>query len=269
MKRSKNIMFSIQKGGVAKTTTTAIMAHLFAKEGGKVLLIDFDPQANLSELVLNVDSNEHVSKSILEALYNNNAAKYIVNVKQNIDIIPSNNFLSAFEKLVYTQKTYDNRKINFDTDSMYLLLDNLLDQVKYGYDYILIDTPPSLGSHMLNALCASDYVIALFHPSRFSYSALPNFLDAVNEANKVSKRNLELAGILPTMCDQRRLDIRTYLELLSEDEDYKGLVFENSVPFRANQARMGTYGIVDNPEITELESVYEKIFKELKGKIHE
>lgn len=263
---SKTIMFSIQKGGVAKTTTTAMMAYLLAEEGNNVLLVDFDPQANLSEMILDIESNEFVDKSILEAIYAKNPFPYIYPVTNLINIIPSTNFLSSYEKLVYTSKTYTNQQVNIST-SPYFLLDEVLDQVRNDFEYILIDTPPSLGSHMLSALCASDYVIALYHPGRFSLSALPNFFDAVSEANKISRHDLKLAGILPTLCDTRRVDIRTYLETIYEDEDYKDLVFKNIVPFRASNARMSTYGIVDNPEIFELESIYKYIYKELKERI--
>ena len=262
----KTIMFSIQKGGVAKTTTTAIMAHMMASDGNKVLLIDFDPQANLSEMMLDVESNEFVGKSVLEAIYENDIVPYIYPVSNQVHIVPSTNFLSAFEKLVYMSKTYDNQKITIK-DNPYFLLDNILEQVRNEYDYILIDTPPSLGSHMLNALCASDYVIALFNPGRFSLSALPNFFDAVEEANKISRHDLKLAGILPTMCDTRRIDVRTYLEIIEEDEDYNKLVFKNIVPFRASNARLSTYGINDNPEIYELETLYKYIYLELKERL--
>lgn len=266
MNTCKTLMFSIQKGGVAKTTTTAMMSHMMANENNKVLLIDFDPQANLSEMMLDIESNEFVNRSILEAIYKNNITKYIYTVSDQIDIVPATNFLSTFEKLVYTSKTYDNKTIAIK-NSPYLLLDNILEQVRSKYNYILIDTPPSLGAHMLNALCASDYVIALFSPGRFSLSALPNFCDTVEEASKISKHNLELVGILPTMCDKRRIDIKTYLEILEHDPYFKKLIFKNIVPFRAANARLSTYGINANPEISELENLYKSIYEELQEKI--
>lgn len=263
---SKTIMFSIQKGGVAKTTTTAMMAYLLAEDGNNVLLVDFDPQANLTEMILDIESNEFVGKSVLEAIYQKDSVSYIYPVTDKIGIMPSTNFLSSYEKLVYTSKTYTNERINIP-ENPYFLLDNILNQLRTDYDYILIDTPPSLGSHMISALCASDYVVALFHPGRFSLSALPNFFDAAKEANKISRHDLKIAGILPTLCDTRRVDIRTYLEAITEDEDYKDLVFKHIVPFRVSNARMSTYGIVDNPEILELESIYKHIYEELKERL--
>ena len=105
-----------------------------------------------------------------------------------------------------------------------LILDNALDQVRDEYDFIVIDTPPSLSEQTTNALCASEYVVVLFESSNWCYSAIPNFMDSVISANEFGTRDTKVIGILRTLNDVRRNDAKAFNEMI--EEDYPNEVFK-------------------------------------------
>src|SRR5690625_2553096 len=140
----KIITLGLQKGGVSKTTTTGILAHLLAEDKSKVLVVDMDSQANLTELLTEEPANNFIDKSIFEAIVYKNPQKYIYEVNRYIDIIPSNNFLASFARWIYTKRIPGvDQSIVYD-GKPYEQLNLTLKIIKDNYDYILIDTPPSL-----------------------------------------------------------------------------------------------------------------------------
>ena len=149
---AKIIAIANQKGGVGKTTTAVNLGTGLASEGKKVLLIDGDPQASLS-ISLGYDEPDKLEVSLVDILSNvvndeeipENYA--VLNVRDNVDLIPSNIELSAVEiSLVNTM-------------SRELVLKSYIDSVKDKYDYIVIDCMPSLGVMTVNALACADSVI--------------------------------------------------------------------------------------------------------------
>lgn len=253
------ITMGIQKGGCGKSTTTGILAHLLS-EDFKVLAIDMDSQGNLSELLTQQPSNEFVGKSILEAMQQDEVKKYIYNVSNNLDILPANNFLATFARWIYTGKTYEGEYRPYKGNTS-AILDNLLDKVRDEYDFILIDTAPSLSEQTTNALCASEYVVVMYECSNWCYSAIPNFMDSVVAANEVGKRNTEVIGILRTMNDVRRSDAKAFNELI--EEDYPNEVFRTIITRKAPTGRLSLYGFEENKELEQALSQYKEFYKEL------
>ena len=141
------ITMGIQKGGCGKSTTTGILSYLLSEDGYRVLAIDMDSQGNLTELLSEQPSNEFVEKSVLEALQQNDIKQYIVPIDENLDLLPANNFLATLPRWIYTGKTYLGETIQYH-GSPSLILDAALDQVRDEYDYIIIDTPPSLSDRL-------------------------------------------------------------------------------------------------------------------------
>ena len=149
---AKIIAIANQKGGVGKTTTAVNLGTGLASEGKKVLLIDGDPQASLS-ISLGYDEPDKLEVSLVDILSNvvneeeipENYA--VLNVRENVDLIPSNIELSAVEiSLVNTM-------------SRELVLKSYIDSIKDRYDFIIIDCMPSLGVMTVNALACADTVL--------------------------------------------------------------------------------------------------------------
>jgi chromosome partitioning protein len=257
------ITLGIQKGGAAKSTTAGILSFLLSQEY-KVLCIDLDSQGNLSELLSQRPANDFVEKSVLEGLQQNDIKKYIYRISDNLDLLPANNFLATFPRWIYTGKTYSGEHLPYKGHPS-LVLDNALDAVRDEYDFIILDTPPSLSEQTTNALCASDYVIVMFECSNWCYSAIPNFMDSVVAAQKASTRNPEVIGILRTMNDVRRSDAKAFNELI--EEDYPELVFKTIITRKAPIGRISLYGFNENPELSQALVQYQDVYKELMDRV--
>jgi chromosome partitioning protein len=250
----------IQKGGCGKSTTTGILAYLLKENGYRVLAIDMDSQGNLTELLSEQPSNEFMGKSILEAMQENEAKKYIVPITENLDLLPANNFLATLPRWIYTGKTYQGESIPFKGNPS-MILDKMLDDVREEYDFIVLDTPPSLSEQTTNALVASDYVVVMYECSNWCYSAIPNFMDSITGARELGNRNTEVLGILRTMNDVRRSDAKAFNEMIAED--YPDQVFETVITRKAPVGRLALYGFNENAELKQALDQYRNFYKEL------
>ncbi len=194
-------IFSItnNKGGTGKTTTTLNLGAAFAKRGYKVLLIDLDSQCNLS-IATNADtSGNHIGKLLLGEC----SFEQAVNHAGLIDVLPSSDNLLSYEY-----------SINNEAGGEYLLKE-VLESKKY--DYILIDTPPSLGSLTINALVASNFYIVPMQGENFAYVGLDRILQIAGKVKKRMNSNLELAGVLLLKFDVRTKFGQVVYEKLSND----------------------------------------------------
>jgi chromosome partitioning protein len=254
------ITMGIQKGGCGKSTTTGILSYLLKEDGYKVLAIDMDSQGNLTELLSEKPSNEFMGKSVLEAMQQNNIEEYIISIDDHLDLLPANNFLATFPRWIYTGKTYQGESLPFKGNPS-LILDQTLDQIRDKYDFIVIDTPPSLSEQTTNALCASEYVVVMFECSNWCYSAIPNFMDSVEGARSFGNRNTQVLGILRTMNDVRRSDAKAFNEMI--EEDYPNDVFKTVVTRKAPIGRLALYGFNENVELKQALAQYKSFYKEL------
>lgn len=258
------ITFGLQKGGVSKSTSTGIFAHLLSRDGFKVLAIDMDSQGNLTELLTGVETNEYIGRSVLEAIVSRSTADYIVKVNDNLDVLPANNFLALLPKWLYTYTLFDDEKIHYKggtTEQLYLTIEPIIGQ----YDFILIDTPPSLSEQTTNSLVASDYVIIPFESSYFCLRAIPNFLESVQYSRKASKRKVEVLGILRTLNDKRRSDAKLFNETI--EEDYPDLVFKTIITRKASTGRLPLSGFDENSELGEALEQFVKAYEEIKERL--
>lgn len=219
-----------------------------------------DSQGNLTELLTEQPSNEFMGKSVLEAMQHNDIKSYIVPISENLDLLPATNFLATLPRWIYTGKTYHGETIPFNGNPS-LILDNALDQVRDEYDFIVIDTPPSLSEQTTNALCASEYVVVLFESSNWCYSAIPNFMDSVVSANEFGNRDTKVIGILRTLNDVRRSDAKAFNEMI--EEDYPEDVFKTVITRKAPVGRLALYGFNENAELKQALEQYRNFYKEL------
>lgn len=247
-----SISFSIQKGGAGKTTATAISAFLLAEEGKRVLTIDFDSQGNLTEFLTRNDIGEFRDRTILQAMKEQHPAPYIIPINDNLHLIPAEDLLATFSRWLYR---------DYKGDPKYVL-QKTLSKVRRLYDYILIDTPPSLGDQTINALCASDYCVAMLQTEPFCYSAMERFLETLTVIKEGANPDLQLAGILIAMSDGRTGIDKAIAE--KAREEYEDIVFEAEIRRRSRIKEYVLDGIQDNTKIDrEVLEPYKSFVKEL------
>ena len=185
---AKVISIINQKGGVGKTTTTVNLGASLALENKKILIVDFDQQANAT-ITLGI-KREEVKKDIVDFLLEEFNQEHIIDTGvENLDIIPASLKIAKIEDLT---RNLNNKE---------LLLHKKLNILKDNYDYILIDCPPALGLIIDNALYASDSVIIPVECSFYAYDALSQMINKIDEIQK--EKPLEIEGILLTKLDNR------------------------------------------------------------------
>src|SRR5699024_6350710 len=133
--------------------------------------------------------------------------------------------------------------------------------IQNNYDYILIDTPPSLSEQTTNALIASHYCLIPYESSRYCYSALPNFLETIEFVQKTSANNLEILGISRTLNDKRRNDAKFFNDKV--EKDYPDLVFDTIITRKATIGRITLEGFNDKKELSEALLEFNQLYKEV------
>ena len=218
---------AMQKGGVGKTTTTLNLGVGLVRRGARVLLIDLDPQANLT-LGLGIDPRAFEYSSY-ELLLNprRGTAFAILTASAGVDLVPATLALAGAEQELAGVKGRE------------LLLRRALLDAHKRYDYILIDSPPSLGLFTLNALIAADAVIVPLQAHVFALRSMPHLEAAIALAHRVHAQ-LAIGGIVCTFVDRR-----TNLSQVVEEQiraRYGKLVFETVIPTNTRLAEAPAAG---------------------------
>lgn len=224
------LVFANQKGGVGKTTSTANIGAYIAESGKKVLLIDFDPQANLTTSV----GADKESSGIYEALVDREKPESVIQDTpvKNLGIISSNiNLTGANVELV-------------DQEKREFFLKKTIQKIKENFDYILIDCPPSLGILTLNGLVSADHVIIPLQCEYFALEGLTQLLQSIKSVQKSYNENLNLGGIIFTMYDSRT---KIANEVVEEVVGYFGKkVFKTIIPRNVRLSEAPSHGIPIN-----------------------
>jgi chromosome partitioning protein len=200
--KAKVIAFANQKGGVAKTTTTLNLAAAFVEEGHRVLCVDMDPQGNLT-MSQGIDPDS-LEQSMFDVLVYDLPIVEVVR-KREVDVACASIDLAGAEIAMST-------KIGRERS-----LAKALAPVRADYDFICIDTPPSLGLLTINALTAADKVIV---PVQCEYLSMRGLIQLQNTLSMIQENlnpNVAIAGILPTMVDTRTLHAKEAIEILEEN----------------------------------------------------
>ena len=201
---TKRIAFGIQKGGVGKTTSAICTARALADLGKKVLLVDLDPQANLT-MACGVDPTA-IKFSTYDIL-----TKEEVGVEQAVlaspygfDIVPAHISLASAEvelvQVVNRERLLRDKYDGVEDEEGQIALKGVQE---LGYDYVITDSPPSLGLLTLNVLTASDFVIIPLQCQFFAVDGLKAFNDVIDLVRRKLNRKLRLVGVLLTMHDAR------------------------------------------------------------------
>lgn len=206
------IAFANQKGGVAKTTTTLNLAVAFAEAGHRVLCIDLDPQGNLT-MSQGIDPDK-VEKSLYDVLVNDMPISEVIQ-RREIDIAVASIDLAGAEIAMST-------KIGRERS-----LEKALKEVSGEYDFVCIDTPPSLGLLTINALTAASKVIV---PVQCEYLSMRGLVQLQNTLRMIQENlnpEVKIEGILPTMLDTRTVHAKEAIEIL--EENFGDLVFQSRI----------------------------------------
>ncbi|MDX2133430.1 MAG: ParA family protein [Saprospiraceae bacterium] len=193
------VSFLNHKGGVGKTTSAINVGAGLVELGKKVLLIDLDPQANLT-IALGIPRQRH---SIYEAM-RGEAELSPVNHKPGLDVVTSSLDLSGAEMELINEAGRE------------YILRELLAQVADDYDYVLIDCPPSLGLLTLNALTSSRWVLIPLQAEFLAVQGLAKIKQVIDKVRFRLNKNLDIAGVVPTMYDNRRVLNRDVVETIQK-----------------------------------------------------
>lgn len=219
----KILMCGSFKGGVGKTASSWNLAYSLTEMGKKVLAVDFDSQANLTTCFGIEDPAAvpvtigHLMMSRLEEEELPDLSEYVQS-RNGVDYIPSSMMLSAVDSKL---------RMEMGAEKM---LASILEPLRGQYDYIILDTCPSLGSLTINALAAADAVIIVVNPQLLAMMGLQDFVRTVKKVRNRLNDRLQIAGILLTMCDTRTNLCKVITEQLTETFEGQIQIFKSVIP---------------------------------------
>ena len=222
------ICITNQKGGVGKTTTAVNLGYYLAKDRFRTLIIDFDPQGNATS-GLGIDKEELDAGMVAEMMGETGLEGAILGTKyKNLDIAPTTPELANAEVELVSKQ------------GKFRLLKNALARVEADYDYIIIDSPPSLSLLTVNGMIASDYLLLPVQTEFYALEGVAQLLESMKLVRKAMNPQLQLLGVLATMYDKRTsLSAQVMFEIRKY---FKDKTFDTTIPRNVRIAEAPSHG---------------------------
>lgn len=236
-KKADVITFGNFKGGTGKSTTNSLMGYVIANMGYKVLICDFDPQGNVTNLFMQTkkraegkDAPDEIPKSLFKGISDNDIKSTVINIQENLDLIPNGlDFAEYPEYLIEEYYVLKTKEEMFESRRKSVAhFSNLLEDLKEDYDFIFIDTPPTMSVITDSAFYASDYILLILQTQEWSLAGAEKFVPYLKKTTETFNMDLSVIGVLPVIMKKDGLVDQAILDL-SKDIFGEQNVFETPV----------------------------------------